>query len=171
MDEVKYYNLYTFTSLFLYLFLYLDLSPSQTVSFLEVYFRCPRLTGRRGNPEECSRESQNGRRRAADHLSLKADWKSVYDKNLRELSETHVASSHKQFHFPLRSDAVALWPEYRGYTSGNLGPQYPGWEASCRVTTQQSSRSAGEVAGRDPAATVPRPLAPTTSNASCGFWH
>lgn len=163
---MKYYKLHTFTSLFLYLYL----SLSQTVSFLEK--GVPVLQKEGATQKNVAGKVRVGEeRQAADHLSLKADWKRVYDKNLRELSETHVTSSHKQFHFPQRSHAVALWPEYPGYTSGNLGPQYPGWEASCRSTTQQSSRSAGEVAGRDPAAAVPRPLAPTTSNASCGFWH
>lgn len=66
-------------------------------------------------------------RQAAGHLSLKADWKRAYDKNLRELSETHVTPSHKQFHFPQRSRAGATLPETSGHsTQGGkqaAGPQ------------------------------------------------
>ncbi|XP_027251577.1 B-cell scaffold protein with ankyrin repeats isoform X2 [Cricetulus griseus] len=54
------------------------------------------------------------------------------------------------FTSPQQSLALALWPEPWGCISGNLGPQSPGWEANCSATNQKSSKSAGEVASREP---------------------
>lgn len=54
------------------------------------------------------------------------------------------------FTSPQQSLALALWPEPWGCISGNLGPQSPGWEANCSATNQKSSKSAGDVASREP---------------------